>query len=262
MENTEMIKKYYEKGGERERLDERFASVEFLTTVRYIEKYLFPGAHILEIGAGAGRYSHFFARKGYEVDAIELIPLHVEQFKRDTLPNEHIKITQGDARDLSAFEDNTYDITLILGPLYHLPIDEDKKKVISEALKVTKRGGMIFSAYILNEMTVMNYLFRNNRIADCATAENAVKSDFRLADIPEKGLSICRIEDINALMDDFDVERMHLVGTDMFSGMIRDMLKTMSEEAFDLYVKYIYTICERRDMIGTSGHILDIFRKI
>ena len=90
-------------------------------------------------------------------------------------------------------------------------------------------------------------------------ATRVKENDYLLSEIPEKGLSICRIEDIDALMRRFSVERLHLVGTDMFSGMIRDLLANMSEETFKMYVEYIYTICERPDMIGLSGHLLDIF---
>lgn len=261
MNDTERIIEHYNKGEEQTRLDERFGRVEFLTTIRYIERYLKPGARILEIGAGTGRYSHYLARLGYAVDAIELVPLHVEQFRQDTQPGETVTVLQGDARDLSAFEDERYDVTLILGPLYHLTDEADRKQVISEALRVTKHGGVVFAAYILNEMTVMNYLFRKNRIADLAVAEQAEQKAFRLEAIPEKGLAICRIEDVDALMSGYPVERLHLVGTEMFSGMIRDLLLRMDDAAFEHYVHYIETICERPDMIGLSGHILDVFRK-
>lgn len=261
MNDTDKIIAHYNKGEEQTRLDERFGRVEFLTTVRFIETYLKPGAKILEIGAGTGRYSHYFAQKGYTVDAVELVPLHVEQFKQATRPGENVTVVQGDARDLSAFDDERYDVTLLLGPLYHLTDEADRKKVLSEALRVTKRGGVVFAAYILNEMTVMNYLFRKNRIADERIAERAERQAFRLNEIPEKGLSICRVEDIDALMSGFSVERLHLVGTDMFSGMIRGLLSDMDDAAFEHYVNFIQTICERPDMIGLSGHLLDVFRK-
>ena len=259
--SIESITEYYNRGEEKARLDDRFGRVEFLTSIRYIEKYLFPGARILELGAGTGRYSHYFARKGYTVDAVELMPIHIEQFKKETEPGEVVTIVQGDARDLSSISDEKYDITLVLGPLYHLPDSDDKRQVISEALRVTKSGGIVFAAYILNEMTVMNYLFRNGRINDPATADHAEKVRYRIPEIAEKGLAICRIEDIGSLMEGFNVERLHLVGTEMISGIIRDMLEKMSEEAFEHYVNYVQTICERPDMIGMTGHVLDIFRK-
>ncbi len=120
MKTNPYIIDYYNNYDEDSRLSPRHGTVEFLTTMRYIEKYIKPGSRVLEIGAGTGRYSHALARLGYTVDAVELVPHNIEVFCRHTLPAEHITITQGNALDLSAFSDNQYDITLLLGPLYHL----------------------------------------------------------------------------------------------------------------------------------------------
>jgi len=62
MEENKYLIDYYNQGFEDERLATRVGSVEFLTTMRYIEKYLKPGDRIIEIGAGTGRYSHVFAQ--------------------------------------------------------------------------------------------------------------------------------------------------------------------------------------------------------
>ena len=75
---------------------------------------------MLEVGAGTGRYSHALARLGYTVDAVELVAHNIEVFRRNTQPGEAVTIMQGNALNLSAFADGTYDITLLLGPLYHL----------------------------------------------------------------------------------------------------------------------------------------------
>ena len=61
---------------------------------------------ILEIGAGTGRYSHYFARKGYTVDAVELVERNIVSFKEKTLPTENVTIVQGDAVNLSMLKDN------------------------------------------------------------------------------------------------------------------------------------------------------------
>lgn len=73
-ETNPYLMDFYNNYDEDSRLTPRHGSVEFLTTMRYITRYLKPGDHILEIGAGTGRYSHALARQGYPVDAVELIP--------------------------------------------------------------------------------------------------------------------------------------------------------------------------------------------
>lgn len=73
IDRKEILENYYSEWNEDDRLLSRFGQVEFLITIRFIEKYLMPGMKILEVGAGTGRYSHYFARKGYEVHAVELV---------------------------------------------------------------------------------------------------------------------------------------------------------------------------------------------
>lgn len=120
METTQYLVDFYNHYDEDCRLTSRHGTVEFLTTMRYIEKYLKSSDHILEIGAGTGRYSHTLARQGYTVNAIELVEHNIEVFQKNTLSNENISVIQGNALDLSVFPDNQFDITLLLGPLYHL----------------------------------------------------------------------------------------------------------------------------------------------
>jgi len=154
MERIEALKGYYETHDEDARLTSKHGMVEFLTTVHYVEKYLEKGMKILEIGAGTGRYSHYFARCGYEVDAVELMECNIEVFKKNTSEKEKVTVRQGDATRLDFIEHEQYDITLLLGPMYHLYTDKDKYAAMSEAIRVTKRGGIVFSAYCNNDMTI------------------------------------------------------------------------------------------------------------
>lgn len=261
MDRKEILENYYNEWNEDDRLLSRFGQVEFLTTIRFIEKYLKPGMKILEVGAGTGRYSHYFARKGYSVHAVELVERNIAGFKEKTIPGENVTIVQGDAVNLHMLKDNEYDIVLHLGPMYHLSTVAERKAAVSEALRVIKPNGIVFMAYILNEMTVVNYFFKNGHINDAEAREAIISSNWRFEENKKKHLSFYRIEDINALMHGFDVNRLHLVGTEMISGAMRELLLSMSDEEFVYYTEYIYSICERPDMIGMSGHLLDIFEK-
>ena len=106
MNTFDALKQFYESYDEDNRLTSRHGSVEYRTTMRYIEKYLRPGMRILEIGAATGRYSHTFARQGYRVDAVELLEHNIEIFKANTQADENITVMQGNATDLSAFADD------------------------------------------------------------------------------------------------------------------------------------------------------------
>lgn len=73
---------FYNNYDEDNRLTVKHGTVEFITTIHYIDKYLKPGDCVLEIGAGTGRYSHTLARKGYSVDAVELVEHNIEMFRK------------------------------------------------------------------------------------------------------------------------------------------------------------------------------------
>ena len=103
METNQYLINHYSSFNEDARLMSKHGSVEFLTTMRYIDKYIKPGDRVLEIGAGTGRYSHALARQGYAVDAVELVEHNIEIFRNNIQPDETITVTQGNALDLSGF---------------------------------------------------------------------------------------------------------------------------------------------------------------
>lgn len=138
MNTNQYLIDHYNNYDEDSRLALKHGSVEFLTTMRYIEKYINSGDHVLEIGAGTGCYSHALARQGYAIDAVELIEHNIEIFKQNTKPNENITISQGNAVELNTFLDNTYDLTLLLGPLYHLYTKEDKQQATKRSNSCNK----------------------------------------------------------------------------------------------------------------------------
>ena len=151
---TERVNRTYDIFNEDSRLNHsKAARVEFLTTVHYIEKYLQEGDKILDIGAGAGEYSLYFARKGYKVSALELADANIAAFRKKLTPEDHIDLVQGNALDLSRYAENSFDIVLLFGPLYHLENEADKQNCISEAKRVCKNGGKIFFAFISNDST-------------------------------------------------------------------------------------------------------------
>ena len=261
METLELLTNFYSNYDEEGRLLSRHGSVEFLTTMRYIEKYLRPGMRILEIGAATGRYSHTLARMGYRVDAVELVQHNINIFNTLTQPGENITIRQGDARDLSAFGDETYDMVLLLGPMYHLFTEEDQLQALSEALRVTKKGGLLFSAYCGNDSTMVCCCFAREMLRQEHYQRLVDPVTFKASADPAEMFVLYRREDVEALMAQFSVTRLHFLGTDMFTNYMREAVDGWDDEFFGTYLRYHFSICERPDLVGASQHFLDICRK-
>ena len=190
-----------------------------------------------------------------------MIEHNIEIFKANTKDNEKVNIHQGDAVDLKNIKDNQYDITLLLGPMYHLYTDAERKAAISEAIRVTKKGGIVFAAYCNNDMTVYQFCFSQGNIYS-ERYEKLIDFDtFKLSSTPEEVFALYRKSDVDELMSEFDVTRLHYVGTDMLTRFIAEAVETMDNATFDEYIRYCLRICERTDMIGATHHMLDIFRK-
>lgn len=261
METLKALTEYYSAYDEDSRLRSKHGLVEYLTTMRYVEKYLRPGMRVLEIGAATGRYSHALAQKGYAVDAIELVQHNIDIFREKTLPGEKVTIRQGNAKDLSMLADETYDITLLLGPMYHLYTEEDQRQALSEAIRVTKTGGVIYAAYCGNDASMVQYCFGRGMLKDKHYQDLVDPVTFKAAADPAELFTLYRKEDIDALMSVFPTTRLHYVGTDMATNFMRGTIDEMDDEFFAMYLRYHFCICERSDMVGTSHHILDVFRK-
>ena len=261
METKAMMEQFYGNYDEDGRLRSKHGMVEFLTTLRYINKYLQPGMRILEIGAATGRYSHELACRGYAVDAVELVQSNIDIFIKNTQEGEKIRIRQGDARDLSFLADNTYDVTLLLGPMYHLFTREDQHIALSEAIRVTKPGGIVYVAYCGNEATMVQFVFQRGMIREERYRNLIDPVTFKASSDPAELFELYRKEEIDALIVPFCVERLHYVGTDLATNYMREAVDTMEDEIFNMYLQYHFAICERPDLVGASHHILDVLRK-
>ena len=263
MQTMHYLNEFYSHYDEDGRLSKKHGSVEFLTTMRYIGQYIKPGDCVLEVGAGTGRYSHALARQGYAVDAVELIGHNIDVFQNNTQPGENISITQGNALDLSAFSDNTYDITLLLGPLYHLYTKEDKRQALREAIRVTRPGGVIFAAYVISDGCLLDegFLRGNINVAEYVKTGLLDGETFAAKSEPKDLFELVRKEDVDELMRDFPTTRLHYVASDGCALLLRDAIDAMDDDAFALYLNYHFATCERADLLGVTSHALDVFRK-
>jgi SAM-dependent methyltransferase len=142
---------HYALGVERDRLTEGVDQLELVRTLELLADALpSPPADVLDVGGGPGVYASRLARLGYRVHLLDVVPLHVEQASaRAALqPDTPFTAEVGDARDLRELEDESVDVVLLLGPLYHLTDRDDRVRALAEARRVVRRGGVVAAAVI------------------------------------------------------------------------------------------------------------------
>lgn len=146
MEDIRNVYDFYNGGAEIGRLERGLGVIEFYRSKEIISQYL-PSNKltICDIGGGIGRYSEWLAEMGHDVTMIELAPSAVEYAIKEM--KTHYTAKSGDARELD-MDSESCDTVLLMGPLYHLMNRSDRLKVIAEAYRVLRPGGILFAAGI------------------------------------------------------------------------------------------------------------------
>lgn len=145
MENMDEVYEFYNNGAEIDRLERGLGIVEFYRSKEIISQYINGKSVIYDIGGGIGRYSSWLAEQGHDVTMVEYAPTAVDYAKKNmTTP---YKAEVGDARDIH-LPDDSADVVLLMGPLYHLQNKAERTKALNEAYRVLKPGGLLIAAGI------------------------------------------------------------------------------------------------------------------
>lgn len=263
-ERLKIVKGFYEEISEDDRLERsRHGQLEYATTTEYIHRYAKPGAKIIELGAGTGRYSIALAREGYDMTAVELVEKNLAVLRKnaEALPagTARLQALAGDATDLSRFGDGTFNVTLSLGPMYHLYDAGEVRKAIREAIRVTRKGGVIIVAFL----SVYAILFDNylKETLHDGMEEN-FDEEYRTRHYAEQLFTGYDITEFEELFRNEPVEHLATVAADTVLELAEDRTDfSMSDEAFSEFLRYHLATCEKRELLGASSHLLYICRK-
>lgn len=256
------LEEYYNKFNEEKRLDSRHGQVEYITSMHYIHKCLNLLAEtkqpseikILDVGAGTGRYSIPLAEEGYDVSAIELVKHNLGRLKQKSAL---VKAWQGNAMNLRRFEDKSFDVTLLFGPMYHLHAWEDKLAALREAKRVTR--GWILVAYIMNEFSVITYAFKERHVLE-ALRNGMLDENWHCTPKANPLYSMVRLEDTEKLNAGAGLVRERIIAADGAANYMRPFLNALTKEEFEAFIRYHLATCERMELMGASGHTVDILR--
>jgi SAM-dependent methyltransferase len=241
--------------------------LEYDLTWRYLHQYLPPQGSILEIGAATGRYTLELAKRGYTVTAVDLSATLIEECRRRIAAEgveKRVRLVVADARDLSKITETAFDAVLLMGPLYHLVEEADRKVALKEAFNRLRIGGVIFSSF-LSRFGILGDLIRNvpGWIADQAEVRSLLASGKRPDDYPRGGFRgySAKVSEIAPLHEAIGFETITVVGIEPAISADDESYNKLRGKQRQLWLDLLKEIGAERSIIGASRHLLYIGRK-
>ncbi len=264
------IEAFYDKGAqyEWERLERH--RTEFAVTLRIFKDYLPPApAKILDVGGGPGRYAIALAQRGYDVTLFDLSKNCLELAKQKA-QEAQVKIEgfeHGDARDLSRFVNQSFDAILLMGPLYHLLEEEERRLAIREARRVLKLNGIIFASFITRYAVIRwaakeepDWIIKYSERLEALLSSGALQK--RPNDTGFTSAYFACPAEIKPLMESEGFETLDLIACEGVVSMIEDKINELTGEAFDAWVELNYRLGKDPSVHGAAEHLLYVGRKV
>ena len=257
--NNKVVNVYNNQISEDDRCKKQSYFMEFYLTEKYLSKVIKKTSKVLEVGCATGYYAMQFHDKCKQYIGLDIVPKYIDELnakvKKKGIKN--VNGVVGDATEVH-FEDNSFDVVLLLGPMYHLD-KKSREKSILEAKRVCKPNGVIVWAY-LNKVAVFSGLV--------ATYEyREVISKDILANIVDKGQDTEGIfyystpEEQIEFAGKYRCEILKHIGLDGV-GSHSKVVKSMTARDFRLWAEFVEKTCEIPSSIGANDHALIITRNI
>ena len=252
------LEQHYAKHKEDLRLLRRHGIVEYTVTMAMLHRYM-PAApcRILDVGCGTGRYAIALKEEGHDVQCVELVQHNIDILLQHdpTMP-----VRRGDARYMPWVPDDSQDVVLLLGPLYHLIGDDDKLAALREARRVLRPGGVMLVAYLMNDYSILQFCFDEERM-DALLANGHVDQGYHVRTPQGELYDYVRMEDMDRLNDAACLTRIAAFSPEGPADYMRTRINRMSERTFGLFIDDQLKNCQRAELLGAGSHVVDVVRK-
>ena len=236
-------------------------------TWRYLTRYLPSSGSILEVGAATGRYTIALCRRGYSVTAVDLSAALLDQCRRRLAAEgleDRARLVVADARNLHAVETAEFDAALIMGPLYHLVVEDDRSEAIRQATDRLRPGGLLFSVF-LSRLGVLGDLMK--RMPDWIERRDEVRalleSGQRPLLQPRDGFRgyFARVSEIVPLHESLGIQTVTLAGVEPAISADDASYNNLPESYRDRWLDLLFEISSDESTVGASRHLLYVGRK-
>ena len=261
------IATFYDKDPQKEhhRLEEH--QLEFDLTWRFLDAYLPSQGEILEIGAGTGHYTLGLVQRGYAVTAVDLSEENLKAcraYLAQAGVEDKAQYILEDARYLQNVPEKEYDAVLMMGPLYHLVEESDRKMALREAHAHLRLGGVIFSAFISRYGIWGDILKNAPELLDHKKEVISVLTRGRdPEDWPKGGFRgyFAKVAEIAPLHEALGFETLKVVGVEPCISADDESYNKLEGERRKLFLDLFYKISAEPSIVGASSHLLYIGRK-
>lgn len=244
---------------EEERSKKQSYFMEFYLTEKYLTKIIKKTSKVIELGCGTGYYAMRFYDKCKQYIGLDIVPAHIDALNKKAKKVNATNITGvvGDATNVH-FENNSFDVVLLLGPMYHLD-KKSREKALLEAKRICKPNGIIVWAY-LNKVSVFSGL------VSCYEYKEKISKEI-LTQIIEKGQDKEGIffyttpEEQVALANKFNLPVLKHIGLDGV-GSHTKVVKSMTARDFRLWASFVEQTCELQSSLGANDHCLIITKNV
>ncbi len=269
------ISAFYNSDPEKEHCRLEAHQLEYDLTWRYLHRYLPAQGSILEIGAATGRYTLELARRGYMLTAVDLSAAQLEVCRQrliDERLERQVRLVVADARDLGAVTEQGFDAVLLMGPLYHLIVEADRKVALKEAFERLREGGIIFSAF-LSRFGLMGDLLKNKPgwiegqapgwIEGQAEVRSVLERGKRPDDFPRGGFRgyFAQVSEIAPLHEAIGFETLAMVGVEPAISADDESYNKLQGKQRQLWLDLFYEMGAEMSIIGASRHLLYVGKK-
>ena len=267
MDDVNDIAVFYDRNQESEhgRLDRH--QLEFDLTWRYLDEYLPRHATILEVGSATGKYTLELARKGYTITAVDLSKGLLEKCRENIMSEgleKQVRFVLADARNLSEIPQNEFDAVLLMGPLYHLILEADRKMALKETFDRLREGGILFSSFI-SRFGLMSDLLRNvpNWIEDQADVWSVLEHGRDPDDHPRGGFRgyFAEPNEIPLLHEEIGFDTLVLTGVEPVISADDESYNKLQGKQRQQWLDLLYAISVEQSILGASRHLLYIGQK-
>ena len=260
------VERYYDGAAYNEwiRLDRR--RVEFAVTLRAFEEYLpLAPARVLDIGGGPGRYAIELTRRGYEVVLADIseAELALATAKAAEAGVSLAGVRKADARDLREFADASFDAVLLMGPLYHLLDQSDRRRAVDETVRVARPGGIVAATNITRYAAIRWWAKHDPmQVVDHpAVYEEQIATGRTHNAVGFTDVYFMRPAELAGLFADAGVEHIVTIACEGVVSMIPDKINALEGQAWEHWVDLNYRLGKDPDTHGLAEHLLYIGRK-